>query len=705
MRTIGLIIEGVNAPGEGSYYDGIVWYFGEHPTDQLTTYLWLRDLTQIPQTISETCQPVSGKFQSSPSNYQITRTPESELYILKRQLRTTVAIAADYAAGDASIVLNTNGLTGLIWVDNECIQLSTESPAGTYFCYPGIADTDEAPHLTGTLVWQAPVRLHRRRTRLIEYDWDTGELRTIARGWLESVSESMTGILDIATLSLPSLISGAKLNKNARKWSGIGRVFPSGRIGGSTNMQSRTVRSPQTSGFNSSIQVAGTIANVTRTAGVWFITGCGPFNLPQFSAPPPEDVEDGAFSDDAVRELFVVSTNSARSSSRFLNDQLPNTWRNRIALTYGFLRSGGGSVNTGFDRWDRSWGLGLRAIDFDETAITALIKRVSPDVDQLVLGWDGEEVGLEELLTQTLLNPGGYHFATREDGRIYFAALRMPTVDDLTNAAVVLAIEPRLAVDWQIAEQVSGVTADIGGTPWSDPDILSINIDTGQPQDTTRAAAYETDAQYPLDYSTYATTRQDLIPEAMDRLAFARRGPPVISLRTLPLVGDTLDLGRWYRISVPIEDWWVIEGVSRDATDVESLGYLVGRKYNIAAGTYDLEFLSHAQDGRIARLRAPTGIIRTGATSATYAVELLHGLTAGEIVDLCNSDGTVASDNLEVLSVTSNTVTLDTSTTHTVGQILRLAEFVDYTPTPRKWAYIAGLDELIQDLEPADIYG
>lgn len=703
-RTVGIIIEGVNAPASGSYYDGIVWHYGPAPTDALTGYLWVEALTQVPQTISESVQPVSGKLSGSVSNYQITRTADSALYLLGRELRTTVALTADYTPGDGQVELNTTGLTGLIWIDDECMQLSTESPAGTYAVFPAIAETEAQFHYSGTVVWRKNPYLWRRRYRLVEYDWDSGTLRTIARGHLDSLTESMTGVIDITTMSLPTLISGAMLNKNAKKLTAFGRVHPAGLVVGEVNAQNGIIRTIG-AGEPMAVQCAGTVALAVRgAANRSFIYAIGSSrNMPPMGLPMPELEDDNTFFDDEARELFVVHAVQASSSSRILG---ASNWRNRLALAYGFLRSGSGTSDLSFDSWKGTWGVGLKAADFDNSEISALVKAVSPDVDQLILGADGDEVAVEELLTSVLLLPGGWHLATKEDGRITLAALRVPSFDDMTDAPTVTAIEPRLDVDWQIQDQVAGVTAEIGGTPYTDPDVISISLQDRRRTDTARRAMYESDAQFPIDYQTYAKDRDGLLPEVFDRLALARRGPPVIGIRALPLDGDTYDLGRWYRLSIPIADWWVISGVQTEPTEAQSLGYLVGRKYNIAEGTYDLDFISHAQDGRTARLRAPTGIVRNGGTGATIDVEIAHGLTAGEIVDLCDSSGAEVSGPYEVLSVTSLTVTLDTSITVTVGQILRLALLSEYTVDPRRWAYIAdATDELILDTEPADIYG
>ena len=711
MRTIGLIIEGVNAPRQTSYYDGIVWYYGELPP-VMSTYLWIRDLTQVPQTISESVSPVSGQLSASVSGYQITRTTESALYLLGRQLRSTVALTANYLLGASQIKLNATGLTGLIWVDDECMQLSTESPSGTYNVTPAIGETANARHEINTLVFQKNPYLWRRRYRLVEYDWDTGTLRTIARGAVDRMVESMMGLIDITTVSLPALISGAMLNKGARKyqatiWTHNINGVPGGRVLGVVDAVTQIARNP--SARTIAVQVGDTMAlaqaiNSTQSG----FLGAGARNMPSMQLPPPEYEEvNGKFtlSVNDARELFVVSTVSFSSSSSGLNTDLADGWRHRLALAYGFLRAGRGQADGSYDRWSGSWGVGLRQTDFDHTGILASFDKISPDIDQLILGTDGDAVSVEDLITRILLQPAGFFLSTLEDGRIGFSELRVPTIEDFLAAPIVSAIEARLDTDWQIEEQVSGVTAEVGGTPWTDPDVITVDIRTGLRTDTARRAMYETDAQYPIDFQTYGRDRSNLLADLFDRLAIARRGPPIVGIRALPLTGDTYDLGRWYRMDIPVEDWWVIEGVETTASAFESLGYLIGRKYNIAEGTYDLDFITHAQDGRIARLRAPTGLVRTSATSTVVAVEVGHGLLPGDIVDLCASDGAVVVADSVIAFTSSNTVQLSVSTTHTVGQILRLAKLSDYTVTPRLYSFIAGTDELIEDLEAADIYG
>ena len=702
-RTIGLIIEGVGATG----YTGTIFYFGDNPGIFALDYQWVRALTQVPQTIDESCVPLTGQIRSSLGDFQITRTEEVAALLLDRELRTSIALAADYTPGDGSIVLNTSGLTGLIWVDDECLQLGAESPSGTYVVTGGIAETDTRVHFAGAVVWRRNPYLWRRRFRLFEYKWDAVDFRNIARGSITKLTEDSKRVLTMSTVSLPSLISGGKLNKGARRYQATGLARNGAWSAGSADLVTRIHRDPLNTTTVSTLQVAGTLANgKPGIFGLWRPFASGSSNMP-LSVPPVEE-DEGIVSDNEAREVFYVAPgNTGHISSRGLEDDLGGASRHRLALAYGFLRAGRNVVDSAWDRWSAVWGMGLRPGDLDGTKIQDAIKASAPDVDQLVLGWDGEEVGVEDLICNTLLLPGGYHLATTEEGRIYFAALRMPSVDDLDNAPTVTAIPPNLSTDLAIETQFDSVTAEIGGTPWAEPDRLTINIVTGQRTDATRSAAYESSSQFPIDYQTVARSREDIIPEVLERLGLAARGMPRITITALPLVSDTYDLGRWYLIDIPVENWWIVNGVeTSDPGDARRLGYLVSRRYNIAEGTYDLEFLSHKNDGRIARLRAPAGVVNASATSATITLLSGHGIQIGEIVDLCASDGVVVTADLEVTGRTGTSITVDSSVAFTDTQIVRLTSFATYTVDPRRWVYIADrATELIDGTDEADIYG
>ena len=421
---------------------------------------------------------------------------------------------------------------------------------------------------------------------------------------------------------------------------------------------------------------------------------------------PVIESEDGIVDDKEARELFVVTPNEARSSSRGLASDLTGAWRHRIALAYAFLRSGRGPVDSDWDRWTGVWGMGLRLSDFDHAAILTLIKQTAPDVDQLVLGWDGEPVPIEPLICDTLLLPGGYHLATKEDGRIYFASFRLPNIDDLAAAPVVLAIPQTLEEDMVIEDQATSVVAEIGGTPWADPDLLSIDIVTGQRTDTTRSAAYESASQFPIDFQTVARTREDIVPEVLERLGAARLGPPRISIRATRLSDNTYDLGRWYVLEIPVEDWWATNGdINPDPPPELRLGYLVARQYNIENATYDLTFLSHKDDGRVARMRAPAGLVTGAGTSTTIPLAVGHGFQVGDVVDTCTSSGVVVKQKLGVLSRTGTSITVDASATFLSTYVVRLTKFALYTLTPRRWTYIGDATEFIDGTDAADIYG
>jgi hypothetical protein len=684
MRTIGLIIEGVCTVG----YEGVVWYYGELPAGELPTYLWANELTQPPQGVSEDCTPMSGQIRSSPLNFQLVRDTYSAsmLVNLTAPVRTTLALTADYTPGDGEILLNRTGIAAgtLVWIDSECFEIFAETVPGTYTIIEAIAETQEQIHYAGTAAWTHNPRLNRRRFRLIEVS-RTDALRTIARGYVEGLTENAAGLIDLATQSLPSLLSGAVINRGAPKWRVQGRLNKFGRPQIVGYDLTRIHRDPYDVGPPAVIHaahVAGTLmqAQVIRSDGTWGAMGLGSSNIP--IAAPTAEHEDGIIDDTEAHEVFFVGPTATRNSSRGLETDLVGASRNRVALAYGFMRAGGSRVDAAWDRWSGTWGAGLREDDFDHAGIVALATATTPDINQMVLGDGGNEVKLEDLVLNKLLLPAGLHLATLEDGRITIAAYRIPDFDALT-APVVTALPGTASIDYQIGHEVTSVSAEIGGLPWADPDRFTVDIETGQ-VDTTRQAVYDTDLSWTLDYSTWAKSRDEIGPELLDRLRTQARNAVTLTVRSLPLVGDTLDLGRWYSVSVGLEGrdgaLWA------DLSTGRRLGYLVGRKYEIASGVYELTFLMNVRNGLTARYRAPSAIVTANSIGTVWTVDDESLFATGDNVKICDSAGVVVGSGAVVVSTAANTITIDIALSANIGEVVRLATPIDDT---RRWAFIA----------------
>lgn len=704
MITIGLIIEGVAPTGQ----NGIVFHYGPNPGNILTSYLWSESMVQPPDLPTESCVPMSGELTASAPNFILKRDAVTAEHIvnLTQSTRTTYALASDYSVGDTTVTLNTTDFSSgdRIWVGDSCFALGSNAGA-VYDILPDIADTDDRDYRSGTLVWPFNPYLHRRRFRLFVYREGVAGTRTVARGYIESISENAAGLIDIATQSLASLLSGAVLNKGANRWILDGRINVVGSPIISGPELSRIHRANKTPGTIVSIQGADTLfqAQVINSRGLWLTFAGGARNMP-IPAPVPEH-EDLRVVDDNAHEVFVVLPIASRSSTRDLETDITGGARNRLAIAYGFLRAGVLTGDSAWNRWTGVWGLGLKSSDIDAVQIQALIATTSPDVDQMILGVDGEEVPLSDAILTKLMLPAGYHLASREDGQIRFASYRLPTLDDLDQAPLVTALAGTLDIDYQIGHEVTSITAEVGALPWSDPDRITYDIVTGFGEDTTRQTAYESGLNWTLDYSTWAKSREELVPELLDRLRTQARRAFQVKLTALPLDSDTYDLGRWYLLDIDLTG---PEGQPWDLSEAARLGYLIGRRYNIDRGTYDLTFLMNTREGRVARLIAPAAEITSSGTSTVVPCAPTDGFAIGDVVQRVSSSGTTLGAGQTIMAVGASSVTLSTSVAFTAGQVLRLNDFASYSAAvdPRRWAYIAdATDELIDDTDTADIYG
>jgi len=631
------------------------------------------------------------------------------------QARTPSAeLMADYTPGDANITLSvTTFQTGtLIWIGSECLALGAHAGAGVYPVTGGIADTSSAEHTAGTWVYTRCKFLKRRRYRMVVYDWDAGVLQTRSRGYIEDVDTSEDGTrINVKTLGGMSMLSGAMVNRDARRVRVQGTVRNGLWWQGQSDHVTRVHRDPMA---GSALQVGDSVATGAPfgAGGEWWPLSTGPnvMGAPRFSP-------SGALAESGAREIFIVDgQRKSISSSRDLDDDGTGYWRHRIAIALGFLRAGAGVINGVWDRWARSWGLGLDASFIDIAQIEALIARKSPDVDQMVIGWDGQAAKISQIICDTLLRPDCVHVATTQDGRIRFGEYRMPTILDAINAPIIDAIPGTLKWAGQLSAQFTAFVADVGKLPWRDPDPAVVDVLSGEVLDATRSAMYETRTELRYDFSTWARNRADVLPRANAILERARTGSPLITLRCHPLEGDTLDLGRWYRFSdIELEPAFFVDGTGERISTLtlgQSIGYLVSRKYDVQTGTYTLGLLAHILDARLSQLRAPSAIITSGVTSATLPVDSSGLIAAGDFVQVCNADLSPSSGELEVVSVTPTTIVVESSITVTTGQVVRLATFgtygvgADIHGAGRSWSFIGDAsDNLIENTEPADTFG
>jgi len=743
-RTVAIVFEGIG--DNVAKPNGIAYAFGRAPTSA-SDYEWLVDtLIKIPETITTSVDVWTGQVKTSPINVSIANVDLAARKLLYQQARTDDTVDVAVSDGATSIDLSNAGLSGtVVFVGNEAIKLGTLS-SGVYPCTRGYWGTIAEPHAVGAFVYARNPFLLYRTYRLIVYDHTSQSEQTIQRGYISGIQTNNEGTtIEIACQELLALISRAQLNRGAPKINVTGSITHDAAIGGQINndadMSSRVWRDDSVA-KTAWLNVGGTIAVGSLENGVWTPIGTGAVagaNAPEIEFDRIDNAQSSPFSEDAyelfvvVRGLFGGPTSLTSSAGLGVSGAF-----NAIQLAYSFLRSGRGAADSGDDQWAGNWGLGLPAEYFDTAAIEALIDDSASDIVQrLILGWDGEAVEIEDLVCNKLLRPRGKFLANTQSGLITIGAISLLDIAQFAGAPVLTPIAPRLQLTIDLNGAFSAVAAEVGETPWSDPDRIVVESRTAQSQDSSRRALYDTRRELVYDFSTLYAGGNNLGIQAtlLSRLMAGIQAVPQVTIDVVESSSATYDLGSWFKIAAPEihQAWWVNAANERVefplTPDAQFTGVLVGRKYNIGSGGYTLTLLMmQFRDNKFIRWRAPAGLVVSYANVAgnyqiTIAPNEFHaGVTdaskfsANDYVQLFYADGEPApgGDGVLVLGIVGNVIEVAATVDVPVaGMILRLATFSVYgnggqpvTGAGRAYVFYAdSATGIISGSETADIYG
>jgi hypothetical protein len=364
--------------------------------------------------------------------------------------------------------------------------------------------------------------------------------------------------------------------------------------------------------------------------------------------------------------------------------------------------------NGPYDVLGPHWGLGMPYSWFDSSSLSALLTGAltkGSAIDQLVLGWDGEEVDAWEAV-RTVLRAKGYFPTYTATGLLAFARARLPSVLDLgssdlnTTKTSVSPIPYTLRRDPALNEGIDRIVAIVGKTPWFDGDRIEVNtlsdIDALEPPNSLRQGLFGGNRnELELDLSVLAP--RDLETAAYDLVAYAAmRG---ISSQTIYIRANdpgTIDGGDIIQIGDPglRENWFRDENGDAIAFDDSAkwFGQVVGFKRNLMDATIDLEVVT--SNVGFTRLRAPSAVFAStpGSNPYTFEASAFGGGPKGNgsdaeqfsvdmVVELYNEAGAIASgtvgtpDVQTITAVSGNTITLDAAftTAPIAGDILRLA--------------------------------
>lgn len=397
--------------------------------------------------------------------------------------------------------------------------------------------------------------------------------------------------------------------------------------------------------------------------------------------------------------------------------------------------------NGPYDVFGPDFGLGLPIAWFDEAGIAALLTGAltsASQIDQLIIGWDGEPADAWEVI-RSLLRSRGYFPGYNAEGKITFARARLANVLDI-GGTIVTPIPHTLREEPAEGDGIDRIVATYATTPWFEGDRVEVNAfsdtDALEPPNSLRAGIFAGRNAIELDMSVIAPT--DLESAGYDLVSYvAMRGLGLPTLFIRANDPGTIALGDIVRVGDPgLRAAWFVgaDGELVEVTDTPRwYGQVVGFRRDLLDASVDLELRMNPDE--FARLRAPSAIVDSVA-GAVYTCDenIFKGplgggtdveqFTVGDKVEVWTPDGgrrsgtAVSPDVQSITAIGTNTLTLDAAftTPPIANDVIRLAHLSTATGYPEDGgalvdgvlAYVYGADDartLGPNNDPAHIYG
>lgn len=738
-NTVSLVVEGIGSDTTKS--KGIAWSFGPDPSH--SDYEWVEGLTRPPASISSSIDPFTSSLSTSSFTFTIANHDAAAEAFLFQQIDSDTTLTADYTPGDATVsTADTSGglASTVVYIGDEVILLATHAGAGVYninaTSYWG---TPAQQHISGTRVYTSPQYLRYRNVQLVIFDRDTGTATVRWRGFIDAIQTDEEGkVIQVSCTELFATLRNARVNRGvsapddgqrwdtAKVWAtgvGAGQIF--GYLYG---WSARVAKSADTTHYIT-MQVTGEddalVSGLYQTGSIT-LSGAGYTHWGQPAMTELRKDDDDIEPAVRLTEVFLVdyeqdkdrAASAMRSSTRELDYPF-----HPLAIAMGFICSTyNASANSGptsWDAWNGDWGLGIPADYIDSTTIGALID-ATPGlrVERMLLGWDGEEVDIVDIIQTKLLRPFGLFLGLTEEGLLTAGRLKTLHIDDYATAksSNSVTLLPR-RLKWSSARlgTFNQITAMVGGTPWRDPKSVTLNGIDGTRGDSIRRAVFgdpraleiDFSTQVPVDSSSYVWT---LVSRAM----IGHYALPTIGVRVEDSAINGLNLDHGAIVSIGdlgVQDAWILDTdgnrIAFTSDAAQYAGMVIGRKFDIAKRVYDIDLLLVSyRRGLFARWRAPSAEVTTGSSTKdihvltdTFSTTASSGevdegfFTVGDEVEIWTRDGTRFHAGVEVRTVTSITGGIITvgvafSVLPASGTVVRIADRDSYSNT----AIIAGFD-------------
>jgi hypothetical protein len=701
-------------------------------------------LTEIPASLDASVDLQTGEFDLGAVSFATSAKPWANRMLL-----------ADWRAqGTAASLVDSGGISDVdnqwtvdsptqsiaagdvLWMGNETIKVdSIVSSSGTEYTLSvtrGVAGSTGEPHSEGRAVYlDGPPSMALRKVELVEKHVDTGAETIVWRGLLRGVStDAQQTEIQLDCAELLSVLWGSKGGvKNPLSDFDL-RIRPNGTLFGSCAYEDGWEPPGDTPTsvhvrLNDSVY-QGSLAN--QSGRITFQGQSSRWNTEAL----------GEAGDVLAIEDAHVVLNKADFEGAYGVTVGSDGVYHPVSLALALLLSTGDGSNNledpdsgatrTFDILNRSWGLGIPASLIDaESWLRIIDEQPALSVDRVPLAFEDATFEFKRTVLGRLLAPLELIPVVDNDGLL--ALRELESFDVQTPTSAVTLNPTRIRLDRRLRDRSGKVKGTVAGSfPDEDPDtVIKIGFDGFRAD--TRANQTPTAIDFAFYDKPSAESRGAFFDTYIEsRLERARDNPPVLACEVPKASGNQAlpSLLQWVELRGGPETGVIGpdgERGSMSSLGFKAVGLLVGRTLDFKTGDVECRvLLSNWHLSNQPRLIAPTARLESsGGTTNTHSVsssdEYLAadgkiGLSSGDNVRLVNQHGrphVADPGGLTVSGVNEGAGTLVFSSSFDVpssGECYAvLADYDDYTPDPRLWAYLAdAAGELGATNDSGDIY-
>ncbi|MFP4601100.1 MAG: hypothetical protein ACLFVJ_22825 [Persicimonas sp.] len=768
MADVGVSIEGIGTD-ETAGNAGVVWATTEQTPDT-TDYTWTDGLAGYPSPGKDSADPRTAEISLGGFVATLHMRPSIRRVLLARQDQAPHTLQADIDDTDTTVDLGETGASGAVYIGSETMLITADNGDGTYTVERAFWSSQASKHDAGAVVYTRPPYYRNRLVTFWVHDGETTSQRGL--GYLDDIDTEagQTRLVLRVEGPLAALQGVTRMRFNPQMNVTVERIDEDRSKGlryewDDTDFESVVAKAFDASGnpdedwyysgFDAVLEsqggdppnefpwvqldgaiwgigYAGTSITVRRNRG-WFdfdlegnrfeTSSAGPVDDPVYElgfwyreqgiAPYPiADIEQVA--ENAFQPLIIAGALLCSGDSDTIDPDTLDMVHGRLGLGVGWL--------------------------FGQEGIDAFIDLANEDrdveIDQLVLGWDGEPVDVLNTVLFKLLLPYGYWLAPNIEGRLIprrFDGLTVETLADALDNQIELLYDlqstPTITMSPGYGAILQQYTAEIGKTPVFEGTTVEGNAVGASARLDKMVPPEKSD----LDYHTLETRRSDVVQDIILRQAIFLRGQmPQVTIRANDWELDGLDysIGEWATIKPPAGSdpvFYDEEGEDVPTADLQDHPYamlITGCGWNTQTDAYEIDGLLTNYTRKPGRYIAPAAVVKSVATVDSKHVitvktesdgddaqdDDISEFSATHPVQLYDTDSALRESTvLTIESITGDDITLSGTFTNTPadGDQIKLAEFDEYDVedfgTERGWCYLADSDDTLgSENEEAD---